>query len=213
MLWDDSTKTTVEEGSRLFEEYMVRHHGSWYEYARNKRGLSIKYEDIILVRGFIKTSTWTIAAFLGSTSRSHEVTINGRLGPFASVDVGYSSCEESCSSISPRSGPPHRMKAEEIPVSWSSNPRSSAICEPYHARSPDGSESIQDQCIFLNYYKMKRRRLLPDQLTASAGEYGAQPRGGDSDSTFATPVVAADASDSEVETESFATEVSTDSDL
>ncbi|KAI0092298.1 hypothetical protein BDY19DRAFT_591513 [Irpex rosettiformis] len=148
MLWDDATKTVIEEDARMFEEYMLRYHESWCEYARDKRGLSLKNEDIILVRGFVKTSRWTVAAFLGSRSSTQQVTISGELGSVVNIGINYSSHEDArCSPVAPRSGPAHPMP--------------------------------KDQCLFLNYYKIKRRRFFPNEIVAAAdpSDHDAERRG------------------------------------
>lgn len=61
MLWDD----VVQRQELQFIRYMRQHHSSWYLYAREELGIACKPEDIILVRGFVKTSAGTVAAFFG----------------------------------------------------------------------------------------------------------------------------------------------------
>ena len=119
-------------------------------------GLPLKDEAIIVVNGFVKASTWTIAAFLGSSS-SQQVTISGRLASAVDINIDYSSSETvACSPITPRSGPAHRMLPQH---------QAAGQDDPKDKTMP------KDQCIFLNYYKIKHKRLpwAPKKLFAAAG--------------------------------------------
>lgn len=179
MVWDDADKTIVQQQERLFTEYMSRHHRSWHAYATSRDGLGMhcQPEDIILVRGFIKTSRWTVAAFLGDTSYAHEVALDGQLGAVINVGLSYSSEGSSqCTPLPPRSGPLHRIiSRNEFPL------RSSPTTPGSPSTSYDGDSTPRDQCIFLNYYKIKYRRwLLPDKITAAGGADDL-PKGDDND--------------------------------
>ena len=180
MLWDGATKTVVEKNSQEFERYMLRHHDSWYEYAKNKLGLSIKHEDIVLVRGFVKNSRWTIATFLRGRSHTQEVTVSGKLASIADIEISYSSREDiRYSPNSPRSGPPERIKAiSDCPLT--SKLSTLSLAEP----SADEGKVFtvpKDQCLFLNYYKVKRRWYkVPKEIRAAGGSARRDdPRSGD----------------------------------
>lgn len=109
LLGDDATKTVVQRQEPQFIKYISQYHSSWYLYARDVLGIACKPEDIILVRGFVKTSAWTVAAFLGGNHQSREIGLRSQLGPTVSVGCRYTSHEYSTSSPIQRSGPAHRM--------------------------------------------------------------------------------------------------------
>jgi hypothetical protein len=126
----------VVHPNRAFRDYMRLHHDAWYEFSR-ARGLDIQPEHIILVRGWVKTSDWAVAAFTDS-AKNHEVHFEALAEPFAkaSFSVSYSSAVSM--SVEHRAGPARTSK------------------EP---QSYDESESPlpQDQCVFLSYYEIKSR--------------------------------------------------------
>ncbi|KAI0790237.1 hypothetical protein BC629DRAFT_1512516 [Irpex lacteus] len=149
---------------RKFERYMRQHHWNWVEYATDPDHLGIQCqpEDIILVRDAVKTSSWTVGAFIGEGSRVHEIALEGQLGPIINVGLHYSS-QEACGSlhVAPRSGPSHRVLSHiATPVS---SPHIAPL-NPIVVQEPPP----KDQCVFLSYYKMKYRRLLPSKIMAAA---------------------------------------------
>ena len=105
VLMDNATKTCLEH-SRLFEEYMLRYHEGWCDYATSSAnlGLRLTSESIILVRGTVKTSTWAIAAFFDAGSHAHEVMFNGGFGQVASIGLAYSQHRGTLCSFEQRTG-------------------------------------------------------------------------------------------------------------
>lgn len=177
MLWDDATKVVVQKQERKFEEYMLDHHQKWVDYATDTKylGMRRKPEDIILVRGTVKTSSWTVGAFIGDGREDHEVALEGRLGPVVNVSFQYSVQESSeCSPVPPRSGPAHRVSSTDI----TTHP-SHLLTNP--AGTPAIAQNItdkKDQCVFLSFYKMKYRRPFPRQIRAAADVFGGGGGGG-----------------------------------
>lgn len=187
MLWDDATKTVVQKQERKFEEYMLHHHQSWVDYATDTKylGMRRKPEDIILVRGTVKTSSWTVGAFIGDGREDHEVALEGRLGPVVNVSFQYSLQESSeCSPVPLRSGPAHRVSSTDItthPSRLLTNPASATgIAE----------RTIKEkyQCVFLSFYKMKYRRPLPRKIRAAADVFGGGDAGGTEDENSGSEV-------------------------
>lgn len=161
MLWDDATKTVVQRQELRFIRYMRQHHSSWYLYAREVLGIACKPEDIILVRGFIKTSSWTVAAFLGGGSQSREITLHGQLGPTINVECGYASHENSTSSpMHQRSGPAYRMILRTEPKV----PLERLVLSSATETEP----TPKDQCVFLNYFKVLYRAKFLKSIVAAA---------------------------------------------
>jgi hypothetical protein len=161
MLWDGATKSIVEQQSLQFESYMRDNHDGWAEFVTKRLGIKCRPEDIVLVRGTIKTSCWTVGAFLGCKTRNHGVTLDGKLGPL--VDVGFTYHGSQSSTTAPvtlRSGPKSRIvSSRTTPIRL----LGSTLDAFDDHRSP-----VKDQCIFVNYYKMKKRLLLPRRLEAAA---------------------------------------------
>lgn len=129
---------------------MKTHVDSWLEFANDRLGIGLKEQDIIFVSGFMKTTVWAEAAF-SATSRSCELVIAGScFVPSACGDFRVS-VSRGLAAVESRNGPLDRV------ATWN-----------------DGSDQKYkyDQCIFLNYYKMKKRRDIlgrPRIIKAAAG--------------------------------------------
>ncbi|KAI0685048.1 hypothetical protein BC835DRAFT_1291221 [Cytidiella melzeri] len=135
-----------------FRDYMRLHHDTWCEFAR-ARGLDIEPDHIILVRGWVKTSEWAVAAFTDS-GKNHEVHFDAQAGPFAkaSFSVSYSSAVST--SVEHRTGPVKGSLSAgtECPMP-------------------------QDQCVFLSYYEMKSRGFWSKKKIKAAAEPLDDPHG------------------------------------
>ncbi len=132
------------------KRYMKRNLDSWEAFVRDQRGIDLEDKDIIFVYGFTKTTVWAEAAFRSGGSDVGLVLSGGALVPSISGDIEISHMRASKPSVISRSGPPGRV------AEWDNV-------------SSDTDETF-DQCIFLNFYKMKKRWLLPDfVIRAAAG--------------------------------------------
>lgn len=60
--YDYATSCTVRRNS-AFTDYIRRHHYSWYKYATSD-GRIIQPEDLVLVSGWVKTSSWSLATWV-----------------------------------------------------------------------------------------------------------------------------------------------------
>lgn len=131
----------------IIVQYMRKHLASWSAFANERLGIGLEEEDFIFVSGHMKTPVWAEAAF-NSHSATGELVISGGV---ASASGGFQVKMERAvnASVSSRTGPLERASV------WKDD---SAIPE------------IFDQCIFLNYYKMKTRRWrAPKVIRAAAG--------------------------------------------
>ncbi|KAI0753577.1 hypothetical protein BC629DRAFT_1177844 [Irpex lacteus] len=166
-LKDHATKEWIELNPE-FSDYMRRNHDSWYTFVTDpgKLGLQCSPEDIILVRGTVKTSSWTIGAFPGQTDRSNDIYGGGQVASIGKVKlrVERSHCEsQKCVK---RSGP------GRAPL----RPIQSAVSQDLNVKEVDLRDQFQqqdawlvkDQCIFLSYHKIKYRKLLPKKIVANA---------------------------------------------
>jgi hypothetical protein len=180
ILWDDATKSVVQHQALDFQDYMHRHHASWHAFATQRLRISCSQEDIVLVRGTIKTSCWTVGAFIGCGARDHGVTLDGQLGPLVNVGFSYYGSENSQTSpVIPRSGPSSRV------ISNSESPKNLANTARVATDDRQNHSHPHDQCIFVNYYKMKRRSFLPRKLFAAADSSGIDGDGSSSTSSAA----------------------------
>lgn len=147
VLMDYATKSSVGLDFP-FEEYMLRNHQSWCDFAVNL-GIRRDPHTIILVRGNVKTSSWAVAAFFDAGHHGHEVTFNGQFGELASAGLKYSQQQGTVCSFE------QRTSLYTMPLNQE-NP----------SRLADGGK--HNQCIFLNYFKVKYRKFLPRRIVANA---------------------------------------------
>lgn len=142
---------------------MEAHFDSWLEFANARLGLGLKEDQIMFVSGTTKTSRWGVAAFRGAT-REKRGTVVGNLGPLAAVDFSFSLSDAQLSSTHYRAGPTER------PSCGASTCRAGQQQEEY------------DQCVFIHYYKRKRRKWPLPSVIKAAAEPGDLPGDPDVDS-------------------------------
>ena len=121
--------------------------------------LGVAKEDIILVRGWIKTSGWAVAAFI-EKGQSHEITFNGQFGSLAQAGFSLAMTESTMMSVETRYGPCRRTE-----LSKSLQSSSTAGMEL------DTERDSRVQCVFLLFYKVKDRYILPKKIIASASPH------------------------------------------
>lgn len=132
------------------QKYMRQNLEHWYLFATDKLGIDLQDSDLIFVYGFTKTTVWAEAAF-SSSSADGELSISAgvpSLGALGAFSVELSKCELPVTFH--RWGPRGRAAAEHEP-------------DPLAAAPNTSVEDAFDQCIFLNYFKMKsrfRRRII-----------------------------------------------------
>ena len=143
-------KSYLNCGRRIIE-YMQRHLPSWYQFATERLGIDIEEKDLIFVSGLTKTTVWAEAAFRAGSNDCDLVLSGGALSPSSLVSgrLQVSRSRTSDPLVIYRSGPQDRL--------------------PYWD-SPPARDEKADQCIFLNFYKMKRRIIRrPIVVQAAAG--------------------------------------------
>lgn len=122
---------------------MRKNHDSWYAFAREKE-LILRPEDIFMVRGWVKSSAWTVAAFMGD-DHAQEIQFVAQAGSLTlpSISLAFSSATSvSCQ---------HRFGPLKIDLASTSSGQS------------------HDQCLFLSRYKIRYRFVLPRKIEAAAG--------------------------------------------
>lgn len=126
-----------------FIEYMRKNHDSWYAFAREKDCI-LNPEDVFMVRGWVKSSAWAVAAFMGG-DHTQEIQFVAQAGSLTllSISLAFSSATSvSCQ---------HRVHTPKIGLD-----------------SANG-EQTHNQCLFLSRYKIHRRYMLPNKIEAAAG--------------------------------------------
>lgn len=133
---------------------MRKHHAYWYQLARDRIGFDCKPEDVVISRGWVKTTNWTVAAFL-QEGRSQKVSLQGQFTPLAGVGFDLSFANNSACLRECRTGP----------------------------KLSDGQShsSPRDQCIFLPLYKIRYRTIpfLAPKIEAGAGPHQLPPHDDD----------------------------------
>ncbi|KAI0937984.1 hypothetical protein AcV7_003303 [Taiwanofungus camphoratus] len=165
VLKDSATREEMHP-SRKMKNYMFKNIQSWHSFAVDKLDVEIELEGIMFVRGWVKTTEWAVAAVLHE-GRSAKVSFNGDFGLPAEASFEFSASQEVSASYAHRSGPPRKKKEKG---EKSKAKKNSLDAEPYKA----------DQCVFLHYYKLKKRRFFgPKRLEAAAEPRDPSPSSDD----------------------------------
>ena len=121
---------------------MREHINSWYDFANQQLGIGLEVEDIIFVSGFTKTRTWAEATFCNCrTNAELHINVGAPVLP-VSGEFSASMSQDSKALVFTRWGPVIQTNLE-----------------------------THDQCIFLNYLKIKRRILTVSVFRAVAGPH------------------------------------------
>lgn len=129
MLGDHATQSLALD-YRAFERYISQHHDSWYAFAISLDH-AIEAEDIVLVSGWLKTSDWALAVCTNH-GHAHEVLLEAHPSSTAGVQFEATLSQDVDVSVDQRRGP-----LRDEPRTDRARPR--------------------DQCLFLRYYKLKKR--------------------------------------------------------
>lgn len=114
-------------------KYVEDNSSRWLEFATGL-GIGLKEEQILFVSGTTKTTSWGVVAFRGKT-RSLRGTVSGNIGPMVAADFSVTITGAQLSTLHCKAGPP------------SSTDHVSPQRDNY------------DQCIFIRFYKQKRKIL------------------------------------------------------
>ncbi|OCH91588.1 hypothetical protein OBBRIDRAFT_792064 [Obba rivulosa] len=172
--------------TKSMAHYMGTNYQNWLHFARSQSNLELSPEDLVFVRGFSKTVGWSVTAY-EQLDRS---------GPITSFQVPSARLLLSeTSKVQHRNGPRLTSNANGI--------HPSDFTRPYPYRDLGWAQSGdtivapgRNQCIFLNYYKIKVRpgSQVPEVIEAGAGPHEI-PRsrdGGDDDDPDPSSVTGSD---------------------
>ena len=154
-------------------EYMQKHFASWLELANHKFGAGLKEDELLFVSGTTKTTKWAVAAFHGQF-RSKQGSVSADFGGTAGIDFSVSISSETLPTSYCRTGP---ARSTLSAIGLSSESQTSQL-----------SAEKRDQCIFIHFYKMKRRWVgRPFPMHAAGGPHKLPP--GDNSGSDASEMV------------------------
>ncbi len=145
---------------RHIVNYIRRNFPHWVDFA-DKFGLDLKQQELFFVSGAIKTSHWAVAAFHGQYKKKQGMLtadFSSAVGLNLSVSISNQSLPQSYYGTGPRKNP-RPSTSSAVVRSSESRDESDATPEPV------------DQCIFIHYYKAKRRMWRPLDIKAAAGPH------------------------------------------
>ena len=148
------------ESKRHIVNYMRENLERWLQFANHEWGLELKDHDMTFVCGTTKTSRFALAAFQGSNYRKKEGYITGNFGPFSTAGISINISNQTLPVSNYRHGP----------LNYGSSVPQLGYSEYHQPPSPN-------QCLFIHYYKMKRRFLwlLREPMQAAAGPHQLPP--------------------------------------
>ena len=150
----DYISSTCVTKNLFWENYILANYRSWYDFATKEQGRILDLEDLVIVRGFLKTSKWFLAA-VENRGKTHSISLHFSITSIAQGHFTLASVKNSSPSITQRHGPKQDPNTAE----------------------PD-TILPRNQTLFLKYYKVKRRCSVPKLITA-----GAEPRDHSNDSS------------------------------
>ncbi len=152
---------------------MKSHFESWYEFATQADegpGLRLSQEEIMFVSGTVKTARWSCSAFSGEY-RHKEGSITCDISGLASAEVSLSISNHVVPKEFTNFGPLERNPAvsplDNPPEDEEGSLSARAVTEP---------SSSPPYCIFIHYFKYRKRLLLsPEIIQAAAGPHLLPP--------------------------------------
>ena len=184
---DQPADRTVLHKSKTFGRYMLNNIESWHEFASQpENDLDLRRDQILFVSGCVKTNDWGIGAFTNS-GRAAELSFQTQLpfvtGSFscgATAVIGGNTEVRTRPAEDSRNSPRSSFLLPAASGEGSSPTRSSMEGSSGHMNYPAGQK--KDQCLFINYYKVKRRIWgLLKTIKAAAGPDNREPEDDDED--------------------------------
>lgn len=134
---------TVRNDAKLrIVQYMRDHFSQWLSFANDECGIGLEEHQLIFVCGTTKTTRCVTVSFR-EYSRNVEGTVTGSAGSLALAQFSVMVSNHLLPMDHQRESPARAPRPENLAVPSGSGPASDA--EP------------QNKCIFMNYFKMKRR--------------------------------------------------------
>lgn len=170
LILDDDADRTAVHANRWMREYMVKHYQNWDHLVRDRIGLDIDVDKLYFVRGVMKSKSWAIMTF-DKAGSSYSGSVDVGYGPTGlALNMSWQDERHAPSQI--RTGPRRSSSlSHRLAITDGSSITSQS---PYY-------DAPRNQSIFLNYYKIKRRRFFGPKVVRAAAE-PRDPSSGASDS-------------------------------
>ena len=150
-------RTNLDCGLHI-KNYISDNLADWCTFANDTLGIGLRDEEIVFVSGFTKTAVWAAASF-SHDSVDKAVKLSGSCSlPGAasgSVQLAVQMSDSHGVAIDTRVGPPD-------------------LASQWEQLSPEQLAGA-DQCIFLEYYRMRRRLVFLKTIVAAAGPHELPP--------------------------------------
>lgn len=176
----DGAERHCAQACHSINQYIHLNHASWVHFANDVLGFTTKPDDIIFIRGTIKTSAWIVAAVFENKERGHQISLQAQAGSLAEAGFHLSSSFASISSIEHRSGPRRTRDGLLIPGNTPYISPNTPI-EDVTRKLMASTDTLvpgrkRDQPVFIGYYKLKSRKLWRGKkLVANAGSHELPP--------------------------------------
>ena len=137
--------------------YIRAHYESWLEFAASSRWdlQHLRAEDIVFVSGTTMTTHWAMVAYQGQCDNSHWAK-DRAAGLFDGADTDTRDPTQPAPSEGPSNDPSADIQSH---------------CRSQSARLPENGSQKPDQCLFIHYYKVKRRMWKFSSMAAAAGPH------------------------------------------
>ncbi|TBU25438.1 hypothetical protein BD311DRAFT_669637 [Dichomitus squalens] len=169
--------------------YIQSHFPEWMEFANGRFGLVLKDEQLMFVCGTTKTSRWAVAAFHGSYCKK-QGSISANLSSTFAFDFSLAIANVQLPAAFYRVGPPQNGTHSSIPGRAMSDVTRDISWTQRDALNNDPLSHKFDQCIFIHYFKAKRRTFLPLQVLRAGAGPDQLPPGSDDIRDGKTPITA-----------------------
>ena len=146
--------TTHIQSKRRIVTYMTKHFDSWMRLANDETELDLAEDAIYFVSGTTMTRSWLVTAFQSNMYSGKKGYVSCDLGNLSGANISMSIEQGTVTSPEYKFGPSASSSKNSVRTSITSS-------------SDLGNEP--DQCIFIHYYKMKKRFVWKRPMKAAAG--------------------------------------------
>ncbi|KAI0754014.1 hypothetical protein C8Q80DRAFT_1116867 [Daedaleopsis nitida] len=176
VLKHDATRDDLHPSKDL-KQYIIRNHDSWFRFAQDVFRLDLPQHRIIFISGSVKTAEWALAAVTHCT-REGEIAFSGAFAPAAKAAFSVGGVQEVSMSVEQRCGP-KRLPADSTSKSESVRDEREDLANTNISDGQGDASAVSalkaDQCVFVHYYKLKRRHVLGPKVIRAASEVPSSP--------------------------------------
>ena len=148
LLLHGGAKTTSLSCDKRIRDYVLKHIAHWRGFARTRLGIDLEEKDLVFVSGYTKAAEWGTVAFRGARGGSRLLVNGGGFAPGSDEEQWHVTMADAPNAmVFARVGPMDRGKR----------------------RWEDPMDVKMDQCIFLQYYRVKTGILRRSLRAGSVG--------------------------------------------